>query len=227
MPKCDKVTITLETLVARVDIRRAISVPVLSLPSQTITNELAEYIQRTKNVAIKPFQNTKIGILIEQDNWRLIAAREVREIEDTNLAISYCLLGWTVHGHVGTEAIPSDRITLAPVAHVTRKNHESYAEEYPENLDKLVRKFFVVDSLGVNPNIVTPEKNKNALNILNDTSRHLGGTWETELLWKKDPILRENGKETARRRLFSLERKLDGPNVRFSVLPGDESVHSR
>lgn len=78
-----------------------------------------------------------------------------------------------------------------------------------QSLDKLVKSYFQLDSLGISVNKGPSSADKRAIEILEGRSRYLGNEWETGLLWKRDSEALPDSRQLAKKRLFSIERKLD------------------
>lgn len=138
-------------------------------------------------------------ILVGQDNWELIVSREVRSGPRHQPVASRTHLGWVLHGCRTTTTYPMvfcGRLDAAP-------------EE--DKLEGLMRRHFELESLGVAPRRQASDPEERALSILKEKSRRLpDGHFETGMLWR-DPSapIRHTGYEDAKKRLVSLERKLD------------------
>jgi hypothetical protein len=82
-------------------------------------------------------------------------------------------------------------------------------EEHDE-LHEMVKRYFTIESLGVKA--VENRRSKEdirALQIMEETTRRVGESRETGLLWKEDDVNLPNSKPIAERRLHLMERKMD------------------
>ncbi|XP_076662396.1 uncharacterized protein LOC143365759 [Halictus rubicundus] len=134
---------------------------------------------------------------------------ELRTLENTDLALSRCLLGWTLHGQQQqcTEKIVSSRCAMQQASFGFPDSVKGLDQD--ESLDQLMRNYFEIDSLGVRETKKENGKVNRVMKILNDTSRREGNVWEVGLLWKENRAPYVDSKIIAQRRLDSLERKLD------------------
>ena len=207
----EKVNFSVEGIFGRFEIKGAVTVKNLQLPSQTITHQLVSQLQKLeKGVKIKPYYNAIVKVLIGQDNLKLIATRELKEIKNSNIAISRSLLGWSVHGLVSQISRSMHKVLNVkemPLMSATTRGDESYSEE--TRLDNLIKHYFEIESMGIDTNMKLKSEHDHALKILNETSRCLGKHWETGLLWKEKDAPNLNSYLTAKKRLFSLEQRLD------------------
>ena len=188
----------------------AISLPMLKLPSQSLSAETVRYIAKTESVFVQPYKHARPGLLIGQDNWRLITVSETRQVKDTELALSKTPLGWIVHGLARGSFPPS--VETRAIGSVCVLNDGECANEI-ESLNSLVKQYFEIDSLGVRAITKSDQHHKRALEILKNTTKRLNKKWETGLIWKSDNAPNVDSKTTALKRLFSLEKRLEKDNV--------------
>lgn len=161
---------------------------------------------------IEPYRNPQVKILIGHDNWQLIATRELREIKNSDVAVSRSLLGYVVHG--GNYHTSRTTQTVLSVEAISKKyesarqcSDEPWEEEM--RLDELLKYYFDLDNIGVNVKNNNKNEHDHALKTLNETTKFMGNYWETGLLWKENYNLNFDSYTTARKRLFIIERKLD------------------
>ena len=143
-------------------------------------------------------------MLFGQDNCELIITREFREIIGKNLLVSRCSLGWSIHGSNIKDAVKQVNL-IAPTS--TKKQLSK--NKIDCDLDKIVKLYFDIDSIGVNTYASYNPEDDRALKILESTSRRVDNVWEVGLLWKRDDTDFPNGRSQALRRLFLLEKRLD------------------
>ncbi|XP_072934977.1 uncharacterized protein [Epargyreus clarus] len=138
-------------------------------------------------------------LLIGQDNWELIVSRATRKGKRGQPVASLTYLGWVLHGSDGAASRPVNFVTCA---HVSSKE---------EDLEKVIKEHFAVESLGIQPRRPTTDIEERALAFLEETTKRLdNGRFETGLLWKnKEGKMPDNYKQ-AENRLRNIEKKLDG-----------------
>lgn len=145
------------------------------------------------------YEQGKPTVLIGQDNWHLITSRQLRVGNKNEPVASLTKLGWVLHGF---DSRP--RSTVAVVNHVRPKQVEDTALE-------LIRNFFSIESLGIEPRKPASDPDQRALAILDKTCRKLDNCdrYEAGLLWRTDTEEMPDNKKQALSRLYSLEAKLD------------------
>lgn len=206
MTNCTKVDLDVIGAFGKYKIFGAITARKLSLPSQSISRDIAFHVNKSaKDAKILPYHEARVKILIGQDNWNLIVTREWREVEKTDLAISRSLLGWALHGSVNKHPNHSRGVFNVDA------NELRYCDVNTETapLEELLKSYFELEYVGTGSNVRRKNEYDRALKILHDTSSHNGKAWEIGLLWKEDHAPSVNGLSTAQRRLKLLERRLD------------------
>ncbi|XP_072936553.1 uncharacterized protein [Epargyreus clarus] len=138
-------------------------------------------------------------LLIGQDNWELIVSRATRKGKRGQPVASLTYLGWVLHGSDGAASRPVNFVTCAHVSSIE------------EDLEKVIKEHFAVESLGIQPRRPTTDIEERALAILEETTKRLdNGRFETGLLWRnKEGKMPDNYKQ-AENRLRNIEKKLDG-----------------
>lgn len=218
MVTSEKVNFRIKGPHAAYDVNHAVSVLNLNLPMQTLPEEIVNHVKTVENVSLQAYENAQPEILLGQDNWKIIAAHEVREVLAYRLGISRSLLGWAIHGSEQSRFKPNASVC----ANITRQTvSREFQDRDEERLDELIKQYFQLDNFGVSETNKSRNGHENALKILKETTRCVNGVWETGLLWKKGPAPNVDSLGTARKRLFSLERKLDR-NVEYSLLYYEE-----
>ena len=205
---CQKLDFNIETRSGSQMVKGAVTSDNVKLPTQTISSEFISTLNLPDFVDVQPYYNAQVGVLIGQDNWQLIAARETIAVGDGNVAVSCCLLGWAVHGPARITPL-----TSSPVHSTLTDTHpleNSYTDKIEdEKIDELIKHFFELESIGVNLSDNVKSKHERSSKILHETSRFLGSRWETGLLWKSDRAPDVDSYPMALKRLHLLERKLD------------------
>ena len=204
--KCERIKFKLAGALNKFEVEHAIVIPRLDLPRQSLGKDITERVAAEWGIDIESYENAQIGIILGQDNWRLLNIIEIRKIKKSGLVASRTLLGWAVHGYIQEERAEKERFEVY-TSNNLQKNEFIKGEN--ERLDKLIDDYFKLENLGV---LETRRKNipsRRAEQILENTTKKIGQTWEVGLLWKSDEMPEINSKVTARKRLFSLEKKLD------------------
>ncbi|XP_072931828.1 uncharacterized protein [Epargyreus clarus] len=138
-------------------------------------------------------------LLIGQDNWELIVSRATRKGKRGQPVASLTYLGWVLHGSDGGASRPVNFVTCA---HVSSKE---------ENLEKVIKEHFAVESLGIQPRRPTTDIEERALAILEETTKRLdNGRFETGLLWRNKEAKMPDNYKQAENRLRNIEKKLNG-----------------
>ncbi|XP_076660155.1 uncharacterized protein LOC143363463 [Halictus rubicundus] len=174
---------------------------------KTLCKEIVEHVNSTENVTLQSYDNAQPRMLLGQDQWQLISTREFREVSRYMLGISRSLLGWTIHGSAPT----GQRVDAFSGVETTQSSssRKGRDQDDEERLDELVKQYFELDNFGVNELKKTRSEHEHAETILKNTTRRINGSWEVGLLWKKRQVPNADSLTTARKRLFSLEKKLD------------------
>lgn len=137
-------------------------------------------------------------LLIGQDNWELIVSRGTRKGRKNQPVASLTYLGWVLHGSDSGANKPVNFLTCAHIS--TRE----------DDLDKLIREHFSVESLGVQPRRPSTDAEGKAIEILKKTTRRLdNGRFEVGLLWKNEKETMPENYKSAECRLRGIEKKLD------------------
>lgn len=177
---------------------RARTINRLHLSPQTIDERIVKQCQHLQEIAKDLiYENGTPTLLIGQDNWHIIVSKAVKSGAQGHPAASLTELGWVLHGSCETRA-----------QHVHRVNKLEVKTD--DKMEELMKSFFDLDNIGIEPRRPQNDQNMRALAILEERSRRLpDGRFETGLLWRNESMVLPNNRETAVRRLYSIERKLD------------------
>ncbi|XP_041974007.1 uncharacterized protein LOC121729533 [Aricia agestis] len=147
------------------------------------------------------YENARPRILLGQDNWELLLALETKTGRRNQPVASHTRLGWVLHGYRS-----SHTQTIAFCGHTVAKKEE----KTEDNMENMMKRFFDLESLGIEARKQKNDPEERALEILKKTSRRLpDGRFETALLWKDEKEVIPNNYNDAWKRLRSLEKKLD------------------
>lgn len=169
----------------------------LSISAQSIdSKELNSYNHLNGLIEELTYERARPMLLIGQDNWHLLISKNIRSGKRNQPVASYTELGWVLHG-----CQSSSSKAVAFCGNINLKE---------EPIDELVKNFFKLESLGIEPRKPINDPEQRALTLLDKKSRRLtDGRFETGLLWKEDNVDMPNNRADAERRLYSLERRLD------------------
>ncbi|OXU20475.1 hypothetical protein TSAR_003736 [Trichomalopsis sarcophagae] len=76
----EKVSFTIAGEFEKHQIRNAIVVSNLCLPSQTLSREAVRHVAKAESVFLQPYEKVRLEIIIGQDNWHLIAFRKTHAV---------------------------------------------------------------------------------------------------------------------------------------------------
>ncbi|XP_043264286.1 uncharacterized protein LOC122404416, partial [Colletes gigas] len=188
-------------------VQHVLTVQDLSLPIQSLPDNLVKHVKESNRVDLLPYKEVQPKLLLGQDNWKLIVTRELQEVKGHDLALSRSLLGWAVHGLVGSRS-DWNKTSIA----CSRNGAGVFSiGQCGDNkgLDELIRLYFQLDDFGVRVDTRPKSVHDHALTTLKETSYYAGIAWITGLLWNSNSTPRIESITTAKKRLFSLEKKLD------------------
>lgn len=150
---------------------------------------LKDIIGQIRCAEIKP------KILIGQDNWNLLLAKEVRTGRRNQPVASLTPLGWVIHG--------SHTRTLGHQVNFLRTSNE-------DSLEKIVKDYITADNLYVEPRRPNSDPGEKALRILEKyTQKNEEGRYQTALLWKSEDTVMPDNYDNTLKRLLNVENKLD------------------
>ncbi|XP_058456592.1 uncharacterized protein LOC131433989 [Malaya genurostris] len=176
----------------------------LGLPEQTLNyDEMAKEYNHLRGLPISSFQCAVPGILIGLSNTHLLATLKLREGRLHEPIAAKTRIGWAVFGNQHSGKFSDANNFTHRQMHICSKTSD-------DDLHKLVRGFFSVDSLGVvaAPTVESLDDQR-ARKILQDTTvRTKDGRFSTGLLWKHDFIEFPDSRPMAVKRLICLEKRL-------------------
>lgn len=175
----------------------------LNLSSQQIRSEDIKNCPHLVEIADQiTYERIRPALLIGQDNWHLIVTRQLKSGGANKPVASLTNLGWILHGCV-----------TSTINQVTFVNHIAHTEA-ENNIENLIKQHFELDSIGISQKKPASDPEERALAILKATTRHLPeGRFECGLLWKTDNETMPQNKESAMRRLLSIERKMNKDEI--------------
>ena len=182
------------------EIKNVLVVENLGLPFQSVTKEIVNYCFNETGILVNSY-DVEPQMLIGQNYISVIMTREYHQISNSGLVLSRCSLGWTIHANVYGK--PNSFVCLV------EKKLECYSSENFSKLNKLIKSYFDLDSLGVSKHVAFKSEDKLAIEILDKTSKYVNGAWEVGLLWKQNNLKLPKSRATALNRLYFLEWKLD------------------
>lgn len=139
---CEKISFTIEGPFGKQIVGHALSIPDVTLPSQTLSSKITQQIGSRMYMKIEPYNNAKVLILISQNNWGLIHSLDSQAVEGTGLVVSRTLLGWVLHGYSDNGSNEIFTYNVQATICTTDCEHNDDQQELKE-LDKLIRQYFV------------------------------------------------------------------------------------
>lgn len=173
----------------------------LNLPTQSMDYDLlSQRYCHLRNLPIKSYKDATPTILIGLNHFNLGIPRNIREGSRKEPVAACTKLGWIVYGTVAGKQKSNMHLNF----------HVCDCSVACDELERLVRSFYSLDSVGVRiSDPIIGENDKRALNLLhNFTKKKDNGHYEVPLLWKFDNIQLPDSYGMCLRRLICLERKL-------------------
>ncbi|XP_055615058.1 uncharacterized protein LOC129761363 [Toxorhynchites rutilus septentrionalis] len=184
------------------------TVNTLALPTQSLRyNELAERYQHLQKLPVKDYDGVTPGILIGAGHTPLTATKQLREGREGEPIAAKTRLGWAVYG-----SLQDGKQSRSYNLHICECTTN-------DRLHDLVRQYFTVENVGVSADCgPESEEEKRARSILQATTRRVGTSFETGLLWRHDYVEFPDSYLMAVRRLQCFERRLkSNPIINESV----------
>jgi len=170
----------------------------LSLPYHSLDiNHIRSKWTHLKEIDVSSMTDVEPRVLIGQDNCHLIIPREVIEGPPNAPVLSRSLLGWSIHGNVGSLK-QREEICLNAWEQMDHKLHE------------MIKDSFRVENFGVMipAKPLLSKEEERAVSIMENTTRRVGDRCETGLLWREEnPNLPESYR-MAMTRLKSVEKQM-------------------
>ena len=151
----------------------------LSLPTQKVDKNLRVICLEKSGIEINAYNGAPM-ILIGQDNSRLLATRETREILLDELFVSKSALGWTIHGTFNQTRKNSNKPLMTYI--VDKSKNTVRSERMDGQLHELVKSYFELESIGTSNKSSFDSEDSRALEILEKTCRFKENSWEVGLL---------------------------------------------
>ncbi|XP_062700012.1 uncharacterized protein LOC115258713 [Aedes albopictus] len=183
-------------------------------PQTLVFTELLQRFQHLEGLSIESYENVCPRILIGLDNASLGNAMKSREGKPYEPIAVKTRLGWIVYGSCSRTHHNVNYVNVHSIE-VCECNSRT-----DDNLHSAMKNYFALDSLG----IVKPEKvlrsadEERAMRILEMQTTHLGGRYETGLLWKFDNVRLPNSSGMAHRRWECLERRMNRDQLYADVV---------
>ncbi|XP_058828571.1 uncharacterized protein LOC131688382 [Topomyia yanbarensis] len=172
----------------------------LILPSQALRyRELAQMFPHLRGLPLEDYELIQPKLLIGLDNLHLGVPLKVRQGQPGEPIAAKCRLGWGIYGCVANATNALVNFHIAAVTDPDRL------------LNEQLRDYFTLDTMAtVNPvQNIESEEDQRARRLLKDTTRRTGSGFETGLLWKTDNFNFPDSYPMAKRRLQSLEKRLE------------------
>lgn len=175
----------------------------LALPTQTV--DIDEIRNKYPYIGnhVSSMKRAQPKIIIGQDNWPLLTNKRVITGPWNGPALSKTLLGWAIHGNLGT---PN---TQQHYTCYTYLDTNTFHKDDLDLLHDLVKESWRVDEVPGGKNKSVSPEDRRAEAILQATMKRVGTRYETGLLWKHMDVVLPESKDTALKRLLCTERKMD------------------
>lgn len=178
-----------------IDLRGVHTVTNLSLPSQTVDmKELSKKFSYLKHVPVTSYANARPSILIGLDHPKVGLASKVKCGGEFEPVVISTKLGWIIFG--------SSSQNTERVLHICDCSRSL------EQLDRTVKEFITIDSLGSKNIQPISEMNKRANDIMEQSLKFEDGSYYCNLLWKYDKVSLPNSHKMALKRLDCLQKRL-------------------
>ncbi|XP_075989157.1 uncharacterized protein LOC142986969 [Anticarsia gemmatalis] len=171
--------------------------------SQRVSREHIKACQHLKDIQGElTYEDVKPKLLIGQDNWHLLLTSDIRKGNKDQPVASLTSLGWVLHGSLLKHKTQS----IDFVSHMTETNED--------HIETLVKQYFEMDAICLNPKRPRSDPEEQALRILDNTTKKTeDGRYETSLLWRKEDYNLPNNYENSLKRLHNIEKKIDRDQV--------------
>ncbi|XP_058792183.1 uncharacterized protein LOC131664808 [Phymastichus coffea] len=218
--QCEQISFEVEGKFGVEKVGHALAVPHMDLPTQSLPSRVTQKIADELGMNVEPYINAKPLILIGQDNWSLLNGTESRSLKNAGVAVSRTALGWVMHGYLGGEQNKGRTLNVRATVCVNERDGADEPDD-SNKLEHLFRQYFILDNLGVSETSAVERKENRAMEILRKTTRKIGKTWETGLLWKNDTLPSLDTRATALKRLRALEKRQDRDPIFAELYHGE------
>ncbi|XP_055585318.1 uncharacterized protein LOC129738158 [Uranotaenia lowii] len=169
----------------------------LGLPYQSFyAEEAAQKYDHLRGIPLSSYENAKPRMLIGLDNLRLAVPLKTREGNSQGPVAVKTRLGWCVYGPRNQNANKAYNL------HVCQCSCD-------DNLETALKDFCALDNLGAQTEIPITKEDQRAIDILESTTKKIGNSFETGLLWKKNLVELPDSYPMAKRRLECFERRME------------------
>jgi len=183
-----------------IKVDEAWTVPQLNLPRQRVTKGTLKNCPHLAGIDIPAVDSKDVTILLGANVIEAIVQREVRLGQPGQPAAILTAFGWTLAGSIKSFINPES----LHVMHVHR------VLSTDETLEKRVEEWWRTDSFGTKYDYKASRtrEDKQAIDILEKTVKHVNGRYEAGMLWRDDNVKLPNNRVMAENRLKSTEKRL-------------------
>jgi len=181
-------------------VEEAWTVPQLNIPEQKVTRDMLKDLPHLSDIPIPEIDSGAVTILLGANVLEAILQRDVRRGNVGQPVAVLTAFGWTLTGSIKS-VVPPERL------HVMHVHRVRNAEE---QLLQRVEEWWRTDAFGTKYENETPRsvEDKKALEILENTVKHLGDRYEVGMLWRDRDVKFPDNRAMAEKRLKSTERRL-------------------
>ena len=174
-----------------IPVEQAWTVPHLNLPSQRVTRSMIQSWPHLQSLSIPEVDSRDVTILLGANALDAILHQEARRGAPGQPVAVHTAFGWTFKGSV-KGVVPPERLHVMLTHRVPTKN---------DLLNQQLQNWWRTDSFGTKYQRETPRsgEDKKAVQILEDTVRHVGDRYEAGLLWKEKDVALPDNRDLAER----------------------------
>lgn len=183
----------------------------LKLPEQNLRSidcDKYAHLQKLKDKLMLDASSCTPEVLIGQDNYNLLVPLEICVGKPNEPSATRSPLGWCVHGVVrapgGGRAQAAHHTSLLLAADPLPSAHENALRDLHEE----VRRFFLIDSLGVCSKPRQNSEDVRAIAQLDRTATFVDGRWQVGLPWRDEHSVLPDSYPNALKRLRGVEKKM-------------------
>ncbi|XP_055623419.1 uncharacterized protein LOC129766842 [Toxorhynchites rutilus septentrionalis] len=169
----------------------------LTLPEQSLRyDELSQRFRHLQGLPIVSYEKAVPRLLIGVNNLNLTVPLKIREGRKNEPDAVRTRLGWCIFGGSHKEVTHS-------------LNYHACECATDQDLHNVVRDYFTMEDAGVKPLIqLESEEDKRAKRIMEETTRRVGSSFATGLLWRYDHVEFPDSFSMAVKRFECLERRM-------------------
>ncbi|XP_036329145.1 uncharacterized protein LOC118741318 [Rhagoletis pomonella] len=168
----------------------------LNLPTQSFDKSKYNHL---KTVPFSNYTDVRPDLLLGLDNSFLGIARDVVDNGPEQPIAAKTKLGWMVYGPLQGITTSVSRVMLVRESTALTQLHQ------------LVENFIAVDSLAIRCPVnaaLESDVDRRAREILEQTTKHIGGRYEVGLLWREDDVKLPPSYDMAQKRLLGIESRM-------------------